>query len=405
MSFGVTWLAALLTMGIACTQSAEVLHPGGEGTGGSAGSGSGGTGNGPVVLQVSEVRLATGQTHACRVVSGALSCWGEDDDGRLGVSPSSAPGQGPVSVAGGNWLVPAAGERHSCALSADGEVSCWGANDLGQLGSGDRTASVAPRVVALPTAAIDVRTSFNHSCAVLSDASLWCWGDNLEGQLGLADRYPGDARLSPVQVGSDKDWVFVAPGQGHTCGIRSPGALYCWGRNTDAQIGQGASEPQQYRAPTRVGSDSDWVEVAAGQGTSCARKRDKTLYCWGSSGSGLLSLGDLEPHPTPTRVPNFDDWSGLASATFHTCGLRAGGEIWCAGRNTEGQIGASELSDAMPDMQRTDPNPNWVEVRTGRFFTCARKADSSVWCLGVNREREFGADVTLDHSNVMQKIP
>lgn len=400
------WPFALLASGLslsnACTQSGEVLRPGSDAAGGSSGSG----GSTPVVLHVSEARLATGQMHACRVVSGALSCWGKDDDGQLGIAASSnSPGLGPVTLAGGNWLVPAAGERHSCGLSADGGVSCWGANDVGQLGAGDRTSSASPRSVELPESAIDLRTSFNHSCAVLADASLWCWGDNLEGQLGLADRYPGEAQLSPVQVGTARDWVFVAPGQGHTCGIRSPGALYCWGRNTDAQLGQGATEPQQLRTPTRVGSDSDWLEVAAGQASSCARKRDKTLYCWGSLASGVLAVGDLEPRSTPARVPEFADWSSLASGTFHTCGLRAAGEIWCAGRNTEGQIGASELVDALPDMRRADPNPNWVEVRTGRFFSCARKADSSVWCLGSNREREFGEDATVDHSNVMQKIP
>jgi hypothetical protein len=56
-------------------------------------------------------------------------------------------------------------------------------------------------------------------------------------------------------------------------------------------------------------------------------------------------------------------------------------------------------------MQRADPNPNWVEVRTGRFFTCARKADNSIWCMGVNRERELGQDVALDHSAVMLRVP
>ena len=57
-------------------------------------------------------------------------------------------------------------------------------------------------------------------------------------------------------------------------------------------------------------------------------------------------------------------------------------------------------------MLRSDPTSGWVEVRAGRMFTCARKADDSIWCLGVNRERELGMDpATLDHSATMVRIP
>ena len=82
----------------------------------------------------------------------------------------------------------------------------------------------------------------------------------------------------------------------------------------------------------------------------------------------------------------YSDWSASTVGTFHTCGLRPGGEIWCAGRNTEGQIGAPDFVDALPDMMRADPTAGWVEVRAGRFFTCARKADDSVWCMGSNSD-------------------
>jgi alpha-tubulin suppressor-like RCC1 family protein len=121
--------------------------------------------------------------------------------------------------------------------------------------------------------------------------------------------------------------------------------------------------------------------------------------------NGVLAVGDLLDRTTPARVPNYSDWSSVASATFHTCGLRGTGEIWCAGRNTEGQLGEREQVDALPDMQPADPSQNWVEVRAGRFFTCARKADNSVWCLGSNRQRQLGREATLDHSTVMVRVP
>jgi len=116
-------------------------------------------------------------------------------------------------------------------------------------------------------------------------------------------------------------------------------------------------------------------------------------------------MGDVNPRPTPAQVPSFADWSASTVGTFHTCGLRPGGEIWCAGRNTEGEIGAPDLVDALPDMMRADPTAGWIEVRAGRFFTCGRKADESVWCMGLNGEGELGVDPAgLDRSVTMVRI-
>jgi hypothetical protein len=54
---------------------------------------------------------------------------------------------------------------------------------------------------------------------------------------------------------------------------------------------------------------------------------------------------------------------------------------------------------------RADPTAGWIEVRAGRFFTCARKSDDSVWCMGTNITRELAIDPTmLDRSATMLRI-
>jgi alpha-tubulin suppressor-like RCC1 family protein len=385
--------AVCWVLAAACTRSGEVLHPSDGAT--------------PVVLQVTDARLAAGFGHACAVAGGALHCWGDDRDGQLGVTGGDAgSGQAPVTVGGGPWTAPAAGSHHTCALANDGGVWCWGGNANGQLGSDDRASRPEPRQVALRAKAVDVRTAFEFTCALLADASVWCWGYNQEGQLGLGDVYPGDDHLAPIQLGTDRDWTFVATGQGHGCGIRAPGRLYCWGRNTSSELGQGFTNPEEIRAPVQVGGDTDWVSVGCSQSTTCARKRNGTLWCWGEQPSGALAAGDTNPRLTPAQVPMFSDWSAETVGTFHTCGLRPGGEIWCAGRNTEGEIGGPDPVDSVASMLRADPTSGWVEVRAGRFFTCARKADESVWCMGSNDARQLGADpATLGRSATMVRIP
>jgi len=43
-----------------------------------------------------------------------------------------------------------------------------------------------------------VASGNSHTCAVASDGSLWCWGDNTDGQLGLGSTA---AHLLPTKVG------------------------------------------------------------------------------------------------------------------------------------------------------------------------------------------------------------
>src|SRR4029079_8655906 len=69
-----------------CHRSGEVLRP----IAGSA----------PVVLQLTDVRVAAGWGHACAVSSGRMVCWGDDADGRLGVAISDG-GPPPAPVGGG----------------------------------------------------------------------------------------------------------------------------------------------------------------------------------------------------------------------------------------------------------------------------------------------------------------
>lgn len=385
-----TTLLLLVTATSSCARSGEVLRPA--------------DGGDPTGLPVTDVRLSTGQNHACVVIGGTLRCWGEPGDVRLVPTPQA--GGPPITVPGGPWTVPAAGELHTCALAADGGVFCWGGNASGQLGVGDRENRLEPTRVALPARAVDVRTAFSFTCALLADASVWCWGYNFEGQLGLGDTYPGEDRATPVQLGTDRDWTFVATGQGHACGVRSPGRLFCWGRNHVSQLGQGTSDPVQLRAPVMVGSDADWAEVGCSQNTTCARKRDGSLWCWGEQASGALAVGDVDPRPSPARVPGEAGWFAMSAGTFHTCGLRAGGQLWCAGRNAEGQLGSPEPADSVPGMIRADPGTDWIEVRAGRLFTCARKADESVWCMGNNSQGELAADPALTgRSAAMLRVP
>ncbi len=78
-----------------------------------------------------------------------------------------------------------------------------------------------------------------HQCGVRTDGAVECLGSNAFGELGAA--MPILELINPIQVGTENDWSSVAVGYTHSCGIRTGGTLYCWGRNHNGEIGDGTA--------------------------------------------------------------------------------------------------------------------------------------------------------------------
>jgi alpha-tubulin suppressor-like RCC1 family protein len=225
-----------------------------------------------------------------------------------------------------------------------------------------------------------------HNCGILSDGTLWCWGSSLESQLGIG--LYDDVRPEPIQVGTDRDWTLVAAGQGHTCGIRKPGLLFCWGRNTAFQLGLGPGAAMNVGTPTRVGADEDWTSVSLRQDGTCGLKRDGSLQCWGdNTGSQLGDAGAATEVPSPFGPRT--DWRVVRAGTFHSCGLTSAHGLACWGRNIEGQLafGDFAMHPAPPDGTLAG---RWIEATVGRFHTCARSETGAIACAGKNAVSELG---------------
>jgi len=99
---------------------------------------------------------------------------------------------------------------------------------------------------------------------IKTDGTLWTWGGNAGGQLGLGDTIE---RSSPVQVGSDTNWKFVAmagyaiQASGFCLGVKTNGKLYGWGMNNYGQLGLGDKDNRS--SPVQIGTLTNWVRPAA----------------------------------------------------------------------------------------------------------------------------------------------
>jgi alpha-tubulin suppressor-like RCC1 family protein len=322
--------------------------------------------------------------HTCAIMEGRLYCWGDNGDLQLGLGDHEVRSS-PTPVAESSlFLEVCAGDSHSCALRADGMVLCWGDNFHGELGVGDNTPRDRPTEVG-STRYAKLACWSNVSCAIGLEGRLFCWGENFEGQLGQNDGAGSAGLATPTPVAPDLRFREVSVGQGHVCAITQGGELYCWGRNTQHQLGV-QPEREQIRTPTRVDPSRLYRRVAAGMLQTCAIERTGKLYCWGIDVSGQLGLG-LSPDTSvqePAQVGVEADYTVLRTSWFHTCAIRSNGSLTCWGRNVEGQLGVSD-TDNRNVPARVGTETDWLDVTTGHFHSCGIRTDG-IYCWGENNE-------------------
>ncbi|MFT3917322.1 MAG: hypothetical protein QM704_25520 [Anaeromyxobacteraceae bacterium] len=232
-----------------------------------------------------------------------------------------------------SWGAFSAGQRHTCALGSDDRLFCWGDNATAQLGRGSALTAAAAgdpgRVASAQERFRSVSAGKGHSCAVGRDGSLWCWGANDFGQLGIGTVTA--FKEAPVRVGTATDWLLVAAGFEHTCGLRGSPAgaeLHCWGHNTSGALGLGAAAPAGAvrPAPVRVGTESDWQALAVSNNHACGVREDggaRTAWCWGTLASATA----------PVRQTGPSGLDGITAGLNHACGLTSAGALWCWGSN------------------------------------------------------------------------
>jgi alpha-tubulin suppressor-like RCC1 family protein len=78
------------------------------------------------------------------------------------------------------------GSNHGCGLTSVGAAYCWGINSSGQLGDGTTTQGAVPTAVTMPTGVTftSLGVGANHSCGLTAAGAYYCWGLNTQGQLG-----------------------------------------------------------------------------------------------------------------------------------------------------------------------------------------------------------------------------
>jgi alpha-tubulin suppressor-like RCC1 family protein len=258
--------------------------------------------------------IAASGEHTCVILSdGSVACWGRGLEGELG-NGTTYGSTTPVAVSGLTQVVAlAAGGRSTCALRSDGKVLCWGLAVPNSPSVDINDIPYASSPVEVPNLAdvASIAQGWGHTCVVLGNGTVQCWGSNYYGELGN-----GSTTFSstPVVVSGTGNAVKVATGNGHTCALLSDGSVACWGRNYFHQLGTNTTDTCQdsdgrnspcSRVPLPVPGIAGAVSVAAGGNHTCALLSSGAVYCWGANTQGQVGDGTTTDRTTATRVQEF----------------------------------------------------------------------------------------------------
>jgi len=291
---------------------------------------------------------------------------------------------------------------HSCFRTPTNGLKCTGANGNGALGDGTTIPRAAPvDVVGLTSGVIAADVGSNHSCAVTAAGAVKCWGRGSEGQLGTGAVTDS---LTPTTVsGLATGASAVALGNYYSCALTTTGGVKCWGDNLSGQLGDGTTTASL--VPVDVsGLQSGVSNISAGQEHACATLDTGEVRCWGNNASGRLGDGTTTNSSVPVTVVGISsNGERVIVGGNHSCAIVSGNGLKCWGRNQFGQLGIGSNTDSLTAVDVTGLTSNVIGAAAGVRNVCALLTGGTVQCTGSNSVGQVG-DGTLVDRNLMVPV-
>jgi hypothetical protein len=207
-------------------------------------------------------------------------------------------------------------QGYSLARMNDGRVFCWGRNTCG---AGSLRNVLTPTLVPLGAgeSAVDVTagsavsdsTTAFLACAALASGKVKCWGN------GYTD---------VQEISGITNAVKVSAGWDNACALLANGRVRCWGtRNDSGDLGTGDDVPPGALNSVEVSGLTDAVEILKLRSTTCARRADASVWCWGYETTGRSK--------TPVMMAPAASAKALTSIASNPCYLSPQGRLFCWG--------------------------------------------------------------------------
>lgn len=384
--------------------------------------------------------------------NGLVYSCGYNNYGQLGIGdvlPRSAPVQ-INTLSDINFIAASKGGYFAAAIDVTNQVLMWGRNNQGQLGIENIITYNTPQGVAI--AANKIALGQDHTVARKTDGTLWGWGDGASYVFanGATTDYS-----SPIQIGSDTDWVDVYANSSVTGAIKTNGTVWAIGTPGSGQLGNGTfyypngglltelgqvlditspamvvpgqssthflvgntwyatgdGEDLAYNlfsldlyykrsSPVQLGANKNWKGGSISQRGALYIDQTGALYGTGGNENGCLGLNSLRAYVSPVQVGSLTDWQQV-SLESAAGAIKTDGTLWTWGLNSEGALGQNDLVNRSSPVQ-VGTGTNWAMIFIGPGFAAAIKTDGTLWTWGSNNAGRLGLNNVVNSSSPVQ---
>ena len=255
------------------------------------------------------IDLACGDEHSIALTSkNCVYSWGRNDRGQLGLGTTNDQDTPWIvtSLSDVNIKSIKAGAYHSACLSASGEVYVWGCNRLQQLGIGSSTTvaySSMPQRVTIPSTSrvVELELGGYHSVAVSDTRSqIFLWGENSDARLGLGHSSVVASPRLLSSLSNTTDLIKLVSTSRFGTSIHTQSGRYLsWG---------GEGYPSQMPSTVTALDHLNIPRSSRGIDHTLLLSSDGQVYCFGSNSEGQLGLGDGKEsgssNPEIIKLPN-----------------------------------------------------------------------------------------------------
>ena len=176
-------------------------------------------------------------------------------------------------------------------MKKEGSLWGWGQNESGQVGDGTTSNKFTVTRISPDHDWKSIAAGSFNGYAIKSNGTVWGWG------LGtISGATPKKNALAPVQIDPGTNWTSVSASDYILLALKSDGTLWIRGQNAQLAAARYVTGPSTNF--TRIGTNTDWQEVYAGQYGFFARKKDRS---WWFCSSGLP--GNVQLFGLPLRRP------------------------------------------------------------------------------------------------------
>ncbi|MDR1565001.1 MAG: S8 family serine peptidase [Oscillospiraceae bacterium] len=282
----------------------------------------------------------------------------------------------------------AAGYNSPVMLKNDGTVWTCGKNSFGQLGHGTMGSDVyvPAQVTAIGSDIAAIGSALNHAIAIKDDGSVWSWGQNQNGALGyIGNNGTASKSITPSKIFGPGEVDFATGGDAYTLLRRKDGTVWALGSNIYGQQGSDANGQNiaQNPSPLKMNNISGAIFVSGNFDNTSVILADGTVWCVGRNSSGQIGNGLTQGYiqaVNQTVLANgtaFNVFGDTLPTFAITATAATGGAVTGGGTVTQGSL---VTLTAAPDSDYTFDG--WYEgaarVSTGAVYSFTATANRTL---------------------------